>query len=135
MKQLWPIFVLAPGIFFFALYFSNPKDYGVLMPASILTIIGCLFFYCTFYGWYNMKYLWPWFILAPAIGFILMYFLGPREQGLLIPAGILSTLGLIFLLVQSEYNYLWPIILILAGAVIIILSWRPKPPEETKSGG
>lgn len=133
MKQLWPIFILAPGIFFFTLYFSRREDYGVMMPASVLTVIGILFFYCTFSGWYSMKYLWPWFILAPAIGFLLMYFLGTQEQGLLIPAGILSTLGLVFLLVQSEYHYLWPVILILAGAVIVLMGWQPKPPEEVKS--
>jgi Na+/melibiose symporter-like transporter len=135
MKQLWPVFVVGPGLFFFALFLSNQKDYGLLMPASILTVIGCLFFYCAFYGWYNMRYLWPWFMLAPAIGFVLMYFLGIREQGLLIPAGILSGLGLIFLVVQSELDYLWPLILILAGILVIVSSWQPKRPEQTKSEG
>jgi uncharacterized membrane protein HdeD (DUF308 family) len=128
MRQLWPAFVVAPGLYFFGIYFSDRENYGVLMPAAILTTIGLLFFYCVYAGWWQMRYLWPIFMLAPGVGFFLMYFLGRREWGLLIPAGVLSSLGGLFLVVQSPYRAYWPLLLIAAGIIFIVLQQRGKFP-------
>jgi hypothetical protein len=120
LEHVWPIFVMAPGIIFFIAYLDNKQNYGFLMPASILTIIGLLFFYCEFAGWHRMETLWPFFIIAPGCGFFLMYYLGPKEKGLLIPASILTFIGFLNLAVNNPEGYIWPIILIVVGLWMLI---------------
>ncbi len=133
LDTLWPIFVLAPGVGFIVMFFRDRKDYGILMPGTILTIIGLLFFACTLNGWQEMEHLWPLFIMAPGIGFIMMYLFGKRERGMLIPAGILTGLGLIFLFEANRSEYLWPIILILVG-VLFLVSWKKESTPGTQPG-
>jgi hypothetical protein len=123
-RELWPIFVLGTGIVFFIAFLYDRPRYGLLMPASILTIVGLMFFYCVFEGWYMMQNIWPFFIIAPGLGFLLMYFFGKKELGLLIPGGILSALGLFFLVGTTEYEYLWPILLIAAGIALLFNAKR-----------
>lgn len=124
VSELWPIFVIGGGIAFYVGFFADRTNYGLLMPGTILTVIGLLFFYCTIEGWYMMENLWPFFIIAPGLGFVLMYMLGTKEQGLLIPAGILITLGTFFLLGRTEYDYLWPIVLIAFGVLLLVAPKR-----------
>lgn len=133
LETLWPIFVLTPGVAFIIMFFRDRKNYGILMPGTILTIIGLLFFACTFYGWDQMERLWPLFIMAPGIGFIMMYLFGKREGGLLIPAGILIGLGLIFLLDVNRSEHLWPLVLILAG-LLILINWKKEGAPGTQPG-
>jgi len=134
METLWPIFPLAVGIGFWIGYFNDRKNFGLLMPGSILVVVSLLFFYCNSSGWWHMEELWPVFILAPAAGFIAMYFGGPRDQGLLIPAGILTAVGLIFLFVSSGLGDYWPVFLILAGILLIVLWGRPVVKGEGEEG-
>jgi hypothetical protein len=126
-RDLWPIFVLGTGVAFSIAFAVNRANYGLLMPATIATVYGLMFFYCVFEGWYMMRTLWPVFLIGPGLGFLLMYFLGKREQGLLIPAGILLGLGSIFLLDATEYHSLWPVLLIVAGLAIIFGARRSTP--------
>ena len=42
-QNVWPAFVLLAGIGFIIGYLQDRKNYGLLMPASILTIYGLLF--------------------------------------------------------------------------------------------
>ncbi len=123
-RELWPTFVLALGVVFYILFLADRARYGLLMPATILTVTGLMFFYCVFEGWYMMRDIWPLFIVAPGLGFLLMYFFGKKEQGLLIPGGILIAVGLFFLGGTTEYEYLWPIILIAIGIALLINAKR-----------
>jgi hypothetical protein len=126
-ETLWPVFPLTAGIGLCAGYFLGRQNYGLLMPGTILTIIGLLFFYCEFFGWWRMETLWPFFILAPAAGFTVLYFGGGRkEPGLLVPAGILFVTGLFFLLVSVHAGQFWPVFLIIAGIVIIVSKGRNR---------
>lgn len=133
LDSLWPVFVLGPGIAMLVTFFRDRKNYGILMPGTILTIIGLLFFACTFYGWDQMEHLWPFFMIAPGLGFIMMYLFGKHERGLLIPAGILTGLGLIFLFDANESQYLWPGLLILAG-VLFLVRWKKEPAAGPQPG-
>ena len=132
LESLWPIFVLGPGVAFIFMFFQDRNNYGLLMPGTILTIIGLLFFACTMYGWHVMERLWPIFIMAPGLGFIMMYLFGKRERGLLIPAGILTGLGLVFLMGANESEYLWPGLLILVG-VLFLVRWKKENPAGTQA--
>lgn len=122
MVHLWPLFVLGAGIAFFVAAFSSRSNYGMLMPASILTVFGLMFLYSSIEGWHAMRSLWPLFLVGPGLGFVLMYLFGKREQGLLVPGGILLGLGVFFLLGTTEYDYLWPLLLIAVGALLLFSS-------------
>ena len=133
MESLWPVFPMVVGLAFWLGYFHDRKNYGLLMPGSILVVVSLLFFYCNFVGWLRMEILWPVFILAPAAGFLAMYFGGPKDQGLLIPAGILSGVGFIFLFISSGFEDYWPVFLIIAGVILILVKGLPgkKTEEQT----
>ncbi|MDH3252452.1 MAG: DUF5668 domain-containing protein [Ignavibacteria bacterium] len=122
-RDLWPAFLVGPGLVFFVMYARDRANYGLLMPATILTVVGGMFFAIIF-GWTSMDTLWPLFIMAPGLGLLMMYVLGKREKGLLIPAGILIGISLVFLIGTSNYEYLWPVVLIAVGVLFLLNARR-----------
>jgi hypothetical protein len=121
--DLWPVFMLGPGLAFFVMFAEDRNNYGLLMPATILTVMGLMFFGLTL-RMTSMETIWPLFIMAPGLGLLLMYLLGKREKGLLIPAGILLCIGLVFLIGASQYSYLWPAVLIAVGIILLMNAKR-----------
>ncbi len=140
LGDLWPLFVLGPGIYFFILFLQDRKNYGVLMPGTILMVIGLLFSYCTIAGWDAMNTLWPLFIIAPGLGFFLMFSFGKKERGLLIPAWILTGIGGAFLVARNlqEPNVFVALILIAIGVFLLFKGMRrgdsSRSPDQTTSG-
>ena len=116
--NLWPLFILIPGIVFELSYFIYRKDAGLLVPGGILTTYGLLFLVNVNYGWHLMDNLWPIFPLGVAIGLFQLYLFGGREKGLLIPVGILGAVSLFFLvnnLLFVDFRLIAGIILVLIG--------------------
>ncbi len=122
----WPLIIIAAGLLFFIGFFINKINYGLLMPGSILLIIGVLFLYLTQMGWYHMENLWPTFLLAPGIGFFMMCFFGPKKNKLWIPGTILVLLSVIFYAQFCFYFRYWPVILILLGLYLIFSQTKKK---------
>ncbi|MFQ6618484.1 MAG: LiaI-LiaF-like domain-containing protein [Fidelibacterota bacterium] len=122
IQKFWPLVIVASGLAFFYGYLADKRSYGFLMPGSIITIIGLLFLFCSLTTWAWMEYLWPVFILSPVPGFILMYIAGERKEGFLVPAVILSIIGVFFLLETFSLGTYWPVILIIAGIYLLIKS-------------
>jgi len=116
-ENLWPLFLLIPGIVFELSYFIYRKDAGLLVPGGILITYGLLFLVNVIYGWRLMEYLWPIFPLGVAIGLFQLYLFGGREKGLLIPVGILGAISLFFLI----NNLLFVDFRVLAGIVLVII--------------
>ncbi len=134
-QNVWPVFVVLAGVGFWVGYFQDRKNYGLLMPGRILLIYGFLFFFCTKVGWYMMSNLWPVFIMAPGVGFFMMYFFGEREKGMLVPASILSGIGVLFMISHSGFWRYWPIALIIIGIVLIVkyqTQTKTKPEKQDK---
>ena len=80
-----------------------------------LICIGVAGFFNYFLGvnYFSMARLWPLFLLVPGIAFEYVFFVHKQNVGLLVPGGILCTLGLTFL-VQTFTNwhfaaYCWPL--------------------------
>lgn len=90
LRDLWPLFILVPGLLFESSYFTSRNDPGVLVPGGILTTIGFLFLFETFTGWRFSGYTWPIYPLSVAIGLFQLYLYTGRSPGLLIPVGILG---------------------------------------------
>lgn len=120
VADLWPSLIILVGLGFFVMWLRNRADYGILMPASILVIVGALLQYCASFGWWNMTDFWPVFLLAPGIGFLLMYLLGIGEIGLLIPAGVMLVLGVVFLSTGRWTGWAWPLVLVAAGLLVLL---------------
>ena len=127
LRSTWPAILLLLGVGFFIGFFASRKAYGLLMPAAILTVSSIPFFICTFTGeWYRMSYLWPFFPISVSLGFFLMYFLGLREKGLLIPGSILLAVGAVSFLVLNYITYVLPIVFLVAGLVLIFIGLLNK---------
>ena len=121
-ENLWPLFLLIPGIVFELSYFIYRKDAGLLVPGGILLTYGLLFLVNVIYGWRLMEDLWPIFPLGVAIGLLQLYLFGRREKGLLIPIGILGAISLFFLinnLFFIDFGLLAGIVLVAIGIWII----------------
>lgn len=93
----WPtLFIIPLGLLFHWMYFSltGRRGSGLLIPGGILFTVGIVCQLSTLFdGW---GYLWPGFILAPAVGLFEFYWFGNRNKWLLIPINILGVLSLLF---------------------------------------
>lgn len=122
LQNMWPAILLLLGVGFFIGYFAARQAIGLLMPAAILTVSSIPFFICTFTGeWYRMAYLWPFFPISVSLGFFLMYFLGTRERGLLIPASILLAIGAVSFLILNYITMVLPFVFLVAGLTLIFI--------------
>ena len=117
--NFWPVIMIMGGAAFIGMFLRDKKLYGVLMPASVLIVIGCILSAGSWTGWRIMDTIWPLFIAAPGIGFFAMYFFGPHDRGLLVPACILTGLAAVFLLGTTDMGEFWPLILVLIGLLMI----------------
>lgn len=134
MEVLWPLFPLGVGIGFWIGYFKDRKNAGLVMPGSILVVVSLLFLYCSLFGWWRMETLWPFFIIAPGVGFFAMYFAGSKDENLIIPGGILMVVGLIFLFLSSGLGNYWPVFLIIAGIAYILTNGFKKESQKRGDG-
>lgn len=127
----WPsLFVMPLGLFFHWLYFSvlGRKGIGVLVPGGVLITAGIVCQIAMLFG--NWEYMWPGFILAPAVGLFELYWFGGRNKWLLVPINILTVLSLLFFAVFSfgalvgqmlNGQPYFAILLILGGAALLTL--------------
>lgn len=142
-NMIWPMFILAPGLGFLALYISSNNkraSSGLIIPGIVTTLIGLFFFYLIFAGWDKMEFLWPIFPFIVGISFFLYFFGNGRqesERGILIPATVLVTVGILFPIIARFRYRLWPLILIVVGAMMLISGRNsskryPKESENQK---
>lgn len=126
----WPLILIFMSLMFHVGYYTNRNNVGLLVPGGILLTIGII---CQASMLWNLwGFLWPGFILAPAVGLFELYIFGNQEKGLLIPVGILSGLSLIFFTMNFRAlgtfaRYLVPIILIIIGISIL---YKNKTQQE-----
>lgn len=118
----WPMIIIFISLMFHVGYYSNPKHVGLLVPGGILLTVGIV---CqSSMLWDIWGFMWPGFILAPAVGLFELYIFGNREKGLLIPVGILTGLSLIFFsmtfhTLSTIARYVIPATLIFIGLVVL----------------
>lgn len=121
IHNLWGLIILITGVAFFAGFLADRSRTGFLIPAGVLTTIGGLFLYCSIEGWWTMRTLWPVFIAAPGVGFLLQYLFGKRDQGVLDTALILLGTAVVFLAFLSDGGLVLPLLLIALGALFLFL--------------
>jgi len=136
--NLWPTFILAPGLAFIIFYLVSPNRKqiaGILIPGVILTLIASFFYYQSFSDWANAEKLWPVYPLAVGIALYTFYIAsGRKDRAILVPANILTLMGLAFLVLNYYSFNFWPLILIIVGLILILTSVkkeRNKPTDKT----
>jgi hypothetical protein len=118
----WPMIIIFVALMFHVGFYSNKNRVGLLVPGGILLTIGIVCQSATL--WNLWRFMWPGFILAPAVGLFELYIFGKRNKGLLIPIGILTGLSLIFFSMSFRSlggmaRYIVPAMLILIGIAVL----------------
>ncbi len=122
----WSLYIILAGIALFLGFFLNRELSVFLLPATILVIYGALFFYCQVTEWQKLETLWPALLIAPGLGFVLLYILKKDTNKYLFPGGILLLFGLLFFVRKIQYIKYWPVIIIIAGIVLLVRYYIQK---------
>ncbi|MFC5703625.1 hypothetical protein ACFPVX_20255 [Cohnella faecalis] len=124
----WPLFILIPGVLLHVLYFGRIVPSAVLIPAGILTIVSIVLLICNWFGWEAMRYLWPLFPFAIAVGLYEYYIFGYSRSRTIwtisVVLGGLSILLFALTLLWTWGIYLFAVVLIGVGAWLVLR--RPK---------
>ncbi|HVR30156.1 MAG TPA: DUF5668 domain-containing protein [Thermoanaerobaculia bacterium] len=133
-SALWPIFPFMFGAAFLVTYFTGEcKDPGLVWPGTFGVLVGLFFFLFSFgvFDWERMDQLWPVFPLIVGLAFLATWVAGGLKQtGLLVPALITLAVGggglgfELGALDARTLNALWPLALVLLGALMIARSLR-----------
>ena len=137
LREIWPqALMLIGGLLFFKGILN--KDRKGIFPGTFIIIIG-LFFYVRGHGifpFYNIIEILPIFIIAAGVSFFILFLFKLREVGLLIPAFILTFIGLTFITDSLGYIslYQWkniwrlffPLCLIFTGIILVLKSLVKK---------
>ena len=133
--DLWPLIPTIFAIISWVNFSRNPKDYELLMPASIFTVYSIMFWITNLSYDYYISDLWPLFILGPALGSLLIQLSPYRKKDHSVSASILTIVGMYFLFDQLNIFYgegLIGMVFILIGAVVI-LKQRQKSPQDDET--
>jgi hypothetical protein len=124
----WPLFILIPGVLLHVLYFGRIVPSVALIPAGILTVVSVILLIGNWFGWGLMKYLWPLFIFAIAVGLYEFYVFGySRSRPVWTAAVGLAALSLLLFgitLIWTWGIYLLAAVLIGVGALLVLR--KPK---------
>ena len=76
---------------------------------------------------FSIGFWWPVFVLIPGVAFEIAYFTTRKNPGVLVPGGILTTIGLLFLFQNFTFwrfsAYTWPIYLLAVAVGLFQLYW------------
>ncbi|MCP4582776.1 MAG: hypothetical protein GY839_14295 [candidate division Zixibacteria bacterium] len=129
ISDFWPFFLVVGGLIFYAAYYARsekPIGYeGLLFPGTYLIVLGLLFLSMNLFGWHNMRFMWPTFILGVPISLLAMYKFGPSEpdrarSDLQTAIKIIGTVSIVLFVIAGGGFFLWPLALIIIGLVIIL---------------
>ncbi len=127
----WAVVLIVVGGVLF-LYALIKRSEAGIFPGTFLFLLGLIFLLHQIDLIDPLTKTWPLILIIIGISFVMIFLVRPQDWGVLIPGGILTILGLIFLL--RNYRYIswgtvgdilqwWPLILIVLG-VILLMSKR-----------
>jgi hypothetical protein len=102
---------------------------------TALILVGGLLFLNQFFNFnfFSLEYFWPIFVLLPGLVFEASFFISGRNVGLLVPGGILTTIGMMFFF-ETFTNwkfaeYTWPVYILAVAiglAQLYLFGTRPR---------
>jgi hypothetical protein len=112
----WPLFILSPGVLLHVLYFGRIVPSVALIPAGILTVVSVILLIGNWFGWGLMKYMWPLFLFAIAVGLYEFYVFGySRSRQIWTAAVLLAALSIV--LFGMTLLWTWGIYVLAAGLI------------------
>ncbi|MGW8143870.1 MAG: hypothetical protein ACWGN2_05710, partial [Anaerolineales bacterium] len=129
--------LLAIALPFLLAFLSNRENWGLLIPAYVLFVIGIMVPLIEL-GVLSDIMIAAYVLFAIAIPFFVVYIRNSANWWALIPAGILSVIAASFLIAQAAVEYVFAAALIVAGILIVVRQFTKKdvideteaPPEE-----
>lgn len=119
--SLWPLLLIWFGL---SSGSSRRADGGSPMASGVLITYGIMFILCEVLGWQLMQYIWPGFLLGPALGLYKSYRItGSRAQRS--EARILLGIGgVLMLCMLFPLKYMIALLMIGGGIAIFISIFR-----------
>jgi len=144
---LWPFIIIAIGaVFFVAMFAGGKHTAGFAIPGSIVGGLGLVLLFQNITGhWESMSYFWTLIIMFVGAGIYIMGLYGgdanQKKSGMgVMKVGLILFIifGAFFELIFSSFNnMLFPILLIILGAYLILsrsgLFGRKKDDSSTDS--
>ncbi|MFN3284078.1 MAG: hypothetical protein ACK40Q_07600 [Pseudothermotoga sp.] len=112
-NYVWSMILIVLGVGFE--FGALGRSAGRFIPGGILTTVGILMLFCTIKGFSHMAYLWPVFVMAPAIGMIQTYFVN-RNRGVFIASIILFGISVALFGISL---YQWTLVRAVFGIFVI----------------
>ncbi len=124
--------IALPSLF---VYGRNPQHWWALIPAYALLAVG-LMVWLIERGILNDFLIPAYIMFAIAIPFFVVYGRNSQHWWALIPGGIMTIIGLSFLIASAMVGYVVPVVLILAGIWILVRQrvHGETPSNKLKSG-
>jgi hypothetical protein len=104
---------------FLVVFVRNPPQWWALIPAYVLLCVGAMVVLIE-QGALGDLLIPAYVMFAVAIPFFVVYLRNPKHWWALIPGGITAVIGLSFLIAEAVAQYVLPVVLIIAGAVILL---------------
>ena len=104
-------------------YWRNREQWGLLIPAYVLLAVGVMVGLLE-RGFLTDLMVPAYVMFAIAIPFFVVYGRNPRQWWPLIPGGIMAIIGASFLIAEAMVGYVIPIVMILAGILILLRQIR-----------
>lgn len=119
--SLWPLLLIWFGL---SSGSSRRADGGSPMASGVLITYGIMFMLCEVLGWQLMQYIWPGFLLGPALGLYKSYRItGSRAQRS--EARILLGIGgVLMLCMLFPLKYMIALLMIGGGIALFISIFR-----------
>lgn len=141
IENLWPLFILLPGLYLEVDYFSNyrRRDASILIPAGILTLVGLYFMIKEFVPLIDSINS-PVFMIIIGVALLQYYAAKPVDRGLLVISITLILLGLFLIYgrIIGEFPYWFNFGTVRALAILLLglylvarTSKRDKKPDSS----
>jgi hypothetical protein len=114
---------------FLVVFLRDRKQWGALIPAYVLLAVGVMVGLIGA-GILSDLLVPAYVMFAIAIPFLVVYARNPKEWWPLIPGGIMAVIGLSFLIAEAAIEYIGPVVMILAGAWILVRMFTRGEPAD-----
>jgi hypothetical protein len=110
---------------FLVVFLRNRQHWWALIPAYTLFVVGLMVGLIGL-GILDDLLIPAYVMFAIAIPFFVIFARNRQHWWALIPAGILTAIGISFLLAEDMFIVIGPVLLIIAGAFILFRALRPS---------
>ena len=133
--ELWPAIIIGIGLLFYVAMLVSGRSSGALaVPGSVITMVGLiLLFHNTFGYWETWAYAWTLIVVAAGIG-INIFGRYSRQEKVRQSGGLVARIGLVLFVLFGIFfelfigltgvfegsSLLWPVLLILLGAYLLL---------------